>query len=74
MSAALLFGQGLGGSVVYWAILVVLIAAIVALVTVALRKFGIAIPDFVVQCFWIVVIAFVVIAAIILLSRFAGIA
>ena len=48
----------------YWACIVVLIAAIVALVYVALRKFGIAIPDWVQQCFWIVVVAVVIIAAI----------
>ncbi len=46
------------------AILVVIIAAVVALVYVALRKFGITIPDWVVQVFWIVIVAFVVILAI----------
>lgn len=46
------------------AIFIVAMAAIVALVYVALRKFGVSIPDWVVQCFWIVVVAFVVIAAI----------
>lgn len=45
-------------------ILIVVIAACIALVYVALRQFGIAIPGWVIQCFWIVVVAFVVIAAI----------
>ena len=47
-----------------WAILVVVVAAIVALVYVALIQFGIAIPVWVVNIFWIVVVACVVIAAI----------
>lgn len=46
------------------AIAVVIIAAIVALVYVALRKFGVAIPDWVQQCFWICVVAIVVISCI----------
>ena len=45
-------------------IMVVVIAACVALVYVALRQFGIAIPPWVVQVFWIIVVAFVVIFAI----------
>lgn len=43
---------------------IVVIAAAVALVYVALRQFGVAVPAWVVQVFWIVVIAIVVIAAI----------
>lgn len=46
------------------AIFIVVVAAIVALVFVALRKFGITIPDWVVSVFWILVVAFVVILAI----------
>lgn len=46
------------------AIAVVVVAAVVGLVTVALRKFGVGIPDWVVQVFWIVAVAFVVIGAI----------
>jgi membrane protein DedA with SNARE-associated domain len=45
-------------------IAVVVIAACVALVWVALTKFGITFPDWVVQVFWIVIVAFVVILAI----------
>lgn len=45
-------------------ITVVVIAACVALVYVALRQFGVSIPQWVVQVFWIVVVAFVVILAI----------
>lgn len=47
-----------------YAIAIVAIAAIVALVFIALRKFGIAIPDWIVQIFWVLIVAFVVIAAI----------
>lgn len=46
------------------AIAVVIIAAVVALVYVALSKFGVAIPGWVVQVFWICIVAVVVIAAI----------
>jgi hypothetical protein len=46
------------------AILIVVICAVIALVYIALRKFGVTIPDWVVQVFWVVVVAFVVIAAI----------
>jgi len=45
-------------------ILIVLVAAGVALVYVALKKFGIAVPDWVVQVFWIVAVAFVIVMAI----------
>lgn len=46
------------------AIFVVIVAAIVALVYVALRQFGITIPQWVQTVFWIVVVAFVIIFAI----------
>lgn len=54
----------LGYSVVNVAIAIVIIAAIVALVYVALRQFGVGIPPWVATIFWIVVVAFVVILAI----------
>lgn len=44
--------------------MIVIVAAVVALVYVALNQFGIAIPEFVTKIFWIIVVAFVVIAAI----------
>lgn len=46
------------------AIAVVIVAAVVALVWVALRQFGVGIPAWVIQVFWILVVAFVVILAI----------
>lgn len=61
-----------GFSVVHIAVLVVGIAAIVALVYVALLKFNIAIPDWVQQVFWILIVAFVVIGAIYLVGRMMG--
>lgn len=57
-----------GTSLTSLLITVVIIAACIALVYVALNKFGIAIPDWVVQIFWICAVAFVVIFAIRLVS------
>ena len=51
------FGLSIGMLLIY----IVAIAACVALMYVALRQFGIAIPEWVVHCFWIVIVAFVVI-------------
>lgn len=60
----LLASHFLTWSVADIAIAIVVIAAIVALVYVALRKFGVAIPDWVQHVFWIIVVAFVVVIAI----------
>ena len=49
------------------AIYVVIIAAIIALVTIAIRQFNISIPSWVVQVFWVVIVALVIIFAIKLL-------
>lgn len=59
----------LGFSIGELAIAVVIIAAVVALVYVALRQFGVAIPGWVQQVFWILIVAVVVIAAIRLVMR-----
>jgi hypothetical protein len=69
-----LLGQAavVGNSVVNWAIVIVVIAAVVALVVLALRQFNVAIPAWVVQVFWIVVVALVVIAAILFVGRLVG--
>jgi hypothetical protein len=53
-----------GYSIGQIAIMVVIVAAVVALVYIALRQFGIAIPEWVVQVFWVIVVAFIVICAI----------
>jgi hypothetical protein len=53
-----------GFSLVQLAILIVVIAAVCALVYIALRQFGVGIPAWVVQVFWIIAVAFVVILAI----------
>jgi hypothetical protein len=50
-----------GWSIQQAAIAIVVIAAVVALVYVALRQFGVAIPEWVQRCFWIVVVCLVVI-------------
>ncbi len=46
------------------AIAIVVIAAIVALVMIACKQFGVAIPGWVVQVLWVLVVAFVIILAI----------
>lgn len=61
---AIFSGPVSGWSIGEIAIAIVAIAAIVALVCVALNKFGIQIPDWVKQVLWIVVVAVVVILAI----------
>jgi len=53
-----------GYSIAQLAIAIVIIAAVVALMFVALKQFGIAIPGWVIQIFWILVVAVVVILAI----------
>lgn len=53
----MILGMSLG-QLLIWA---VILAAAVALVLVALRQFQIPIPAWVVQCFWIVVVAVVVV-------------
>ncbi len=52
------------GGVAGMAIWIILIAAIAAIVFVALRQMGVAIPPWVIQIFWILVVAVVCIAAI----------
>lgn len=56
-----------GYSIAEIAIFIVVVAAIVALVYIALRQFGLGIPEWVKQVFWVLVVAFVVIIAIKLL-------
>jgi len=46
------------------AIFVVVAAAVIALVYIALTQFGVSIPTWVTQVFWVLVVAFVVIIAI----------
>lgn len=56
-----------GYSIGQIAIAVIVVAAIVAVVYVGLGKMGVAIPPWVVSIFWILVVAFICIAAIRLL-------
>lgn len=59
------FAQALGSySIVHLLVLVVVISACVGIMYVALQQFGVVIPRFVVLIFWIVVCAFLAIAAI----------
>lgn len=57
---ALIAGYSLGQI----AVAIVIIAAVVAIVFVALRQFNVTIPAWVVQVFWVIVVAVVCIAAI----------
>jgi len=59
-----LFADIGGYSIGQIAIAIVVIAAVIALVYIALRQFGVAIPAWVVQVFWILAVACVVIIAI----------
>lgn len=61
---ALLAMNPAGWSIGEIAIAIVIIAAVVAVVYVALKQFGIAIPQWVIQIFWIIVVAIVAILAI----------
>jgi hypothetical protein len=65
---------GLAGSFVTWAVVVVVVLAVVALVYLAAKQMGVPIPPFVVQVFWILFAAVIVIAAILFLARVARIA
>ncbi len=53
-----------GGTIVHWVVLIIIICAVVGIMFVALREFGVTIPDFVVKIFWIVIAAVLAIAAI----------
>lgn len=55
-----------------WAIWVVIVAAIIAVVYLALTQFGIVIPAWVVTVFWILVVAAVLVAAIKFLASLGG--
>ena len=56
----MIVGIGIGQLAIY----IVIVAAVVALVYIALRQFGVTIPAWVQQVAWILVVAFVVILAI----------
>lgn len=53
-----------GASLVHWIVLIIIVCAVLGIMFVALKEFGIAIPGFVIRIFWIVVAAVLAIAAI----------
>lgn len=59
-----ILAQAVGGTFIHYAILAVVVAAVIGIVIVAFRYFGITIPQPIVYVFWIVVIAFVCIVGI----------
>jgi hypothetical protein len=68
-----LLAQALGGySIVQLAIIVIIIGAVIAIVLVALRAMGVAVPGWAMQIFWVVVIAVVAIFALVVLVRLVG--
>lgn len=58
--AAIAFPGGIAGLAIW----IIIVAAVAAIVFVACRAMGVAIPGWVIQVFWVVVIAVVCIAAI----------
>lgn len=56
-------------TITQWAIAVVVVIAIVALVYLAANVMGVAIPGWIVTVFWICAAAFIIIGAIKLVSR-----
>lgn len=59
-AALVLFGGGIGELAIW----IIILAAVVAIVFIATKAMGVSIPSWVIQVFWIVVIAVVCIAAI----------
>ena len=51
-------------TIVGWAMLIILIAAVVAIVAIALREYKVQIPPWAIHVAWVVVVAIVCIAAI----------
>lgn len=47
-----------------WAVLIVILGAIIGLVLIAIKQFGLTIPSWAIQVFWLVVAAVVIIVAI----------
>jgi hypothetical protein len=60
MTLAIVGGYSLASLIIF----VIIIAACVGIMYVALNQFGVSIPGWVVQMFWIVIVAFVAIFAI----------
>jgi hypothetical protein len=60
----MILAQLAGYSLVHLLVMVVVIAACVGIVLIALRQFGVAIPPFMVQIFWICLCAVIAIFAI----------
>jgi len=56
--------KNLGG----WAILLIILAAVVAIVLIACRAMGVGIPPWVISVGWVLVIAFVCVGAVKLLT------
>ncbi len=56
-----------GWSLIEVVVAIIIIAAVIAVMYIALRQFGVGIPPWVIQIFWVVVVAFVAIFAIRLL-------
>jgi hypothetical protein len=68
-----LLAQGLGGySIVQFAVLIIVAAAVVGIVWTILNQMGVAIPGFIVTILWILLAAFIGIAALYFLVSLVG--
>ena len=56
--------QAAGFTLIHWIIVIIILAAVVGIMFVCLRQFGIQVPAFMITIFWIVVAAVVGIVAI----------
>jgi hypothetical protein len=69
-----LLAQAMGGgySLIQIAVFIIVIAAVVGIVYVILNQMGVAIPGFIIQIIWIILAAFVGIAALYFLVSLVG--
>ncbi len=59
-----ILAQFAGYTVAHWIIMIIILAAVIAVMYVVLGRMGVAIPAWVIQIFWILVVAVVGIMAI----------
>ena len=60
----MLLAQFVGGSIAYYAMVIILLAAVIGIVIVITRQMGVAIPPFIITVLWIILAAIVGILAI----------
>lgn len=61
---------GIGGmTIAHWAIVLIVIVAVIAILVIFVKQTGIQIPAFIINVFWVLLAAFICIAAIKLLME-----